>query len=104
MEGRREQKEEKEEEVEQRVLDESETCTPESTKALWSLGRSKQQLQFTGLPRSVYFVSLLMEWSRFRTVALPFSPSIRANYDDCPGIKVRQLLMAILRRNTVWVN
>lgn len=59
------------------VLDESETCTPVSTKALcesWTIEASS--LQFTGLPRSVYFVSVLMEWSRFRMVAgqrFPFS-------------------------------
>lgn len=45
------------------VLDESETCTGEY-EALWTI---EAEVQFTGLPRSVYFVSVLMEWLRFRT-------------------------------------
>lgn len=52
-----------------RVLHENETRTPEY-EPLWTI---EPEVQFTGLPRSVYFVTVLMEWLRFRTYQLPFS-------------------------------
>lgn len=59
---------------------------------LWTI---EPEVQFTGLPRSVYFVTVLMEWLRFRTKQFPF-PDDKANYKDCPGIKFDGRLMAIL--------
>lgn len=59
---------------EQRALDESETQRAAEYEALWTI---EAEVQFTGLPRSVYFVSVLMEWLRFRTGQRSLFPPIR---------------------------
>lgn len=53
-----------EREGEEEYLTRAKRAVYEYEAALWTI---EAEVQFTGLPRSVYFVSVLMEWLRFRT-------------------------------------